>query len=205
GLFGPSPAMRAVLRLARRVGPSRCAVHIVGEPGTGRESLARVIHAAGAHDGQPFIQLSCSAVTRDELRESLFATNQPTIYLENISELSPGLQDAAERYLTRAAAAFAGSDSAPRIIAAAQPRIWARIDRGEVRRELVDALSVVRIDVPPLRQRREDIPLLAMHFLKESCARHGVAPKTFTRAAMTLLTSLPWRGNASELRSLCER
>src|SRR5205814_9454418 len=92
-----------------------------------------------------------------------------------------------------------------RFVAGAQPRFFERIDRGLVRRNLADALSVVQIDLPPLRQRPQDVPLLAMHFLKEACRRNNAQLKTFSRSAQALLAALPWAGNAAELRSLCER
>jgi DNA-binding NtrC family response regulator len=92
-----------------------------------------------------------------------------------------------------------------RFLAGAQPRLNERVERGLVRADLVDALSVVRIDLPPLRQRPQDVPLLAMHFLKEACRRNNMPLKTFSRSALMLLSALPWPGNASELRSLCER
>ena len=206
GFFGPSPIMRSVVQLARRIGPSRCPVLVVGEPGTGREVIARVIHDAGAPDGAPFVKLSCSAVTAAELRDVVTKTPSATIYLENLSELSVALQQKVERYI-QSEAADAGADPAsiPRFIAGAQPRLWSKVDRGEVRRELVDALSIVKIDLPPLRQRPEDIPLFAMHFLKQACAHHGIPLKSFTPSALTLLSALPWRGNASEVQSMCER
>ena len=213
GVFGPSPSMRSVLALARRVGPSRCAVLIVGERGTGRESVARVIHATGAPGSAGFYKLASSAVSASELRETINAAGpQATIYLDDLGELPMALQLKVEGYVSASMAPGQpssvrrpGADDVPRFIAGAQPRLWSLVDRGEVRRELVDALAVVRIDLPPLRQRPEDIPLLAMHFLKEASRQNGVAEKTFSRSAITLLGALPWPGNAIEVRSLCER
>jgi len=92
-----------------------------------------------------------------------------------------------------------------RFIAATPPRVDDWVDRGDLRADLVEALGVVRIELPPLRQRTEDIPLLATHFLKEACRRNGIPPKTFSRSALTLLSAMPWPGNASELRALTER
>jgi DNA-binding NtrC family response regulator len=205
GMFGPSPIMRSVLTLARRVGPSRCAVLIVGERGTGREMIARVIHTSGARNGQPFMKLSCSAVSEGELRRAVAAASASTIYLENLGELPLDLQEKIERHITTTASDGGSESDSPRFIAGAVPRIWTQIDRGEVRRSLIEALSIVKIDLPPLRQRQEDISLMALHFLKVACERNGTPPKTFTRAALTVLAALPWPGNASELQSLCER
>jgi two-component system nitrogen regulation response regulator NtrX len=92
-----------------------------------------------------------------------------------------------------------------RLIGSAAPRVDDWIGRGDLRADLVEALGVVRIQLPPLRQRTEDIPLLATHFLKEACRRNGIPPKTFSRSALTLLAALPWPGNMAELRALTER
>ena len=218
GVFGPSPVMRSVLALARRVGPSRCAVLIIGERGTGRELVARVIHGTGPQETTGFHKLASSAVSASELRETIDAAGpQATIYLEDLGELPMALQIKVEEYVSastalgqrspgrRSGADRSGADNVPRFVAGAQPRLWSLVERGAVRRELVDALSVVRIDLPPLRQRPEDIPLLAMHFLKEASRQNGVPEKTFSRSAITLLSALPWPGNAIEVRSLCAR
>ena len=82
-----------------------------------------------------------------------------------------------------------------RIIGSTAPRVDDLVSRGDLRTDLVEALGVVRVQLPPLRQRTEDIPLLATHFLKECCRRNGIAPKTFSRSALTLLAALPWPGN----------
>src|SRR3954468_5027892 len=143
GLFGPSPIMRSVLTMARRVGPSRCAVLIVGERGTGREVVARVIHAAGAKNGQAFVKLSCSAVTESDLRRAVASAS--TIYLENLGELPLDLQEEIERQITTAGDGAASDRETPRFIAGAQPRIWARLARGRA--------SGRRRGSPPARSR----------------------------------------------------
>ena len=124
-----------------------------------------------------------------------------TIYLEEIGELSADAQlelaDIARRR------ADAGADL--RFIASTAPRVDDWVARGELRADLVETMGVVRVQLPPLRQRTEDIPLLATHFLKESCRRNGVPAKMFSRSALTLLAALPWPGNMAELRALTER
>jgi two-component system nitrogen regulation response regulator NtrX len=92
-----------------------------------------------------------------------------------------------------------------RFIAGAASRVDDWVARGDLRADLVETLGIVRIELPPLRQRTEDIPLLATHFLKESCRRNQIPPKTFSRSALTLLAALPWPGNTAELRALAER
>jgi DNA-binding NtrC family response regulator len=215
-VFGASPAIREVLALVRRLATSRCAVLIVGERGTGREMVARAIHAQGRFADNPFMKITCTVGAEDDLRP-LFQGDVPagaTVYLENVNELPADLQYrlaqhiqrpevAAEPALREAASAPASADI--RFIGAAPPRISDLVDRGAVRRDLIDALSVVRIELPPLRERSEDVSLLATHFLKDACRRNEVPLKAFSRFALILLGALPWPGNAAELRSLCER
>ena len=205
GVFGASPVMREVLGIVRRVAPIQCTVMIVGERGSGREMVARTIHAQGPRQRHPFIKIACDDET-SEAELGPLLNGSPcmgaTVYLENVSGLPMDLQVRLEDYLHVAART---GDQGMRFVAGAQPRMFERIDRGLVRRKLADALSVVRIDLPPLRQRPQDVPVLAMHFLKEACRRNNAPLKTFSRSALMLLGALPWTGNASELRSLCER
>jgi DNA-binding NtrC family response regulator len=205
GVFGASPIMRDVLSIVRRVGVSRCAVMIVGERGTGREMVARTIHAHGKRHQQPFIRIACDDGSSEaELGPLLNGSPSPgaTVYLDNIGDLPMDLQVRLEDHLH---AADANGDEGMRFVAGAQPRFFDQIDRGLIRRSLIESLSVVRIDLPPLRQRPQDVPLLAMHFLKEACRNNNQPLKTFSRSALLLLSALPWAGNAAELRSLCER
>jgi DNA-binding NtrC family response regulator len=204
GVFGASPVMRDVLGIVRRVAPSRCAVLILGERGTGREMVARTIHAHGPRQHHPFIRIACEDGTSEaELGPLLNGSPRPgaTIYLDNVGDLPMDLQVRLEDHML----AQAGATEGMRFVAGAQPRFFERIDRGLVRRALADALAVVQIDLPPLRRRPQDVPLLAMHFLKEACRRNNAPAKTFSRSAQMLLSALPWAGNAAELRSLCER
>jgi DNA-binding NtrC family response regulator len=205
GVFGASPVMRDVLAIVRRVAPSRCAVLIVGERGSGREMVARTIHAHGPRQQQPFIRITCDDATCEAQLGPLLngsPRDGATVYLDNVGDLPMDLQVRLEDHLRRT---VGSTNDGMRFVAGAQPRITEKIDRGNVRNDLVDALSVVRIDLPPLRRRPQDIPLLAMHFLKEACRRNNAPLKTFSRSALMLLGALPWPGNASELRSLCER
>jgi two-component system, NtrC family, nitrogen regulation response regulator NtrX len=218
-VFGSSPAIREVLAIVRRIAPSRCGVLIVGERGSGREMVARAIHAQGPNKAQAFLKIACSGGWTPDL-EPLLKGARPdagTVYFENIHELTPDNQRRLGEYIRHPGAvaepalrdAAADRDqpdgSEVRFIGSAPPRLLDLAGRDQIRRELVDALGVVRIDLPPLRQRVEDVPLLATHFLKEECRRNDVPLKAFSRSALMLLAAMPWPGNAAELRSLAER
>jgi DNA-binding NtrC family response regulator len=202
--FGASAAMQGVLATVRRVAQSRSAVLIVGECGTGRETVARAVHEHGPSAGRPFITVVCEAAGLPQLAPIADGTAAGgTVYLKNVGDLPLPMQARVEELLrTRRRG---GSSSEPRIIAGAQPRLFEGIERGAIRREFADAISVVRIDLPALRQRPQDVPLLAVHFLKQACREQGLPPKALSQHAVMLLAALPWRGNVTELRSFCER
>lgn len=201
-VFGASPAIREVLALVRRVAPSRCNVLVLGERGTGRESVARAVHAQSPHRDKPFVKIECESA-RAGLAGAIGEGALPgtTIYLEEIGELPPD----AQRQLVEIIRHRAESSADLRLIGSTAPRVDDWVGRGDLRADLVAALGVVRVQLPPLRQRTEDIPLLATHFLKEACRRNGIPLKTFSRSALTLLAALPWPGNMAELRALTER
>jgi DNA-binding NtrC family response regulator len=212
-VFGSSPAITEVLALVRRVAPSRCAVLLAGDRGSGREMVARRIHGQGAHREAPFVKIACLGAPPNAL-DALFAGEiaaGATVYLENIQELPADQQRRLADHVrsdSDASVEDAGEGqnaAAVRFIGAVPARLVDPTERQQIRRELIDALGVVRIDLPPLRQRVQDIPLLATHFLKDACRRNGVPVKAFSRSALMLLSALPWPGNAAELRSLAER
>lgn len=202
GVFGASAGMRDVLAMVRSVAQSRCAVLIAGERGTGREMIARAIHLHGPRRDRSFLRVVCADVSSEAFSQLLSGSvpEGSTVFLEEVGELPPDLQ-------VRLEARISGSqpDRTLRFIGGALPGIGEAAERGEIRNALVHALGVVRIDVPPLRQRAEDVPMLATHFLKEACRASDQPAKAFSRSALTLLSALQWPGNAGELRSLTER
>lgn len=204
-VFGASPAIREVLALVRRIAPSRCNVLVLGERGTGRESVARAVHGQSPRRDQPFIKIDCSGAKESgaslELHRDFAAGS--TVYLHEMNHLDELAQREVVDLLRKREAADDPLDL--RFVAGAAPRVDDWVARGDLRVDLVETLGVVRIELPPLRQRTEDIPLVATHFLKEASRRNGIPPKTFSRSALTLLSALPWQGNASELRALTER
>jgi DNA-binding NtrC family response regulator len=207
GVFGVSSAMRDVLAVVKRVAPSRCGVLIAGERGTGREMVARAIHSYGPRRDSAFVKIVCGDQWSAEF-ETLIAGKLPaesTVYLEDFGELPPEAQIQLESTIRQLGDERSPSSGSLRFVGSIVPRGADPALRGQVRAGLIETIGVVRIDLPPLRQRAQDIPLLAMYFLKDACHRADVPPKTFSRSALTLLGALPWSGNAAELRSFTER
>jgi DNA-binding NtrC family response regulator len=235
GMVGTSPAMRPVMELVQRAAAGQCGIMICGERGTGREMIARAIHAHSAHRTSAFVTVDCSAPDPEEVELQMFGMlvkrggNAPErrslervrrnsriyeaaggfLFLENVAEMPARAQARLVRVL-RDREVFVEEarervSLAVRIVASADASISTALEEGRVRPDLYERLSLIRIDVPALRQRREDIPALATHFLKELCLQNGTPLKTLTRPALTLLSALPWRGNVPELKGLLER
>jgi DNA-binding NtrC family response regulator len=224
--------MRPVLEKVQRAVESTAGVCVCGEPGTGRELVARVIHASRdvAATGA-FVAIDCHAVGNVALDRALFGTvparpsragvpetvgidsailraRGGTLFLLNLDEAPARVQTRLARVLRDAEVVITG-DPDPveldlRPIGSFEPGVEAAVADGRVSRELFERLRQIRIDVPPLRRRRQDIPLLAAHFLQEIAEGLGVPPKALSRSALALLTALPWQGNAGEMRELLE-
>jgi two-component system, NtrC family, nitrogen regulation response regulator NtrX len=236
GVFGSSPAMRKIVEVLPRVAPSRCAILLYGERGTGREMIARAIHGHSRRPEAPFVTVDCSHATPQDLEHELFGlisqrrvdgheerrtmerisrnsrlveASGGTLFLQNLVEMPTRVQAKLQRVLRDREAVLASDRTRleldVRPMAAVEPGFEAAVEEGRLRRDLYDRLSLIRLELPPLRQRREDIPFVANHFLKSICRASGVPIKTLTRPALTLLAALPWRGNAPELRALLER
>lgn len=139
----------------------------------------------------------------------LFEAAGGTLFLQNVTEMPVRVQAKLHRVLRDREAVLSPDRTRVELdirpITAVEPGFEQAVEEGRLRRDLYDRLSLIRIELPPLRQRREDIPFLANHFLKEICRANGSPLKTLTRSATTLLAALPWRGNAPELRALLER
>jgi len=232
-LYTQSPSMREVSALIARAATMRAGVLIRGEEGTGREIVARAIHGARPSPAGAFVKVDCAAYDLEQLDAALFgstqrspngdaarglqrvsrhsrlyAANGGTLYLQNVAEAPARAQARLARVLRDREAIISDSgevvDLDVRPMAGVNPRFEHALEEGRVREDLFRRLSVVRIEMPPLRNRREDIPALANYFLREVCAAQGVPPKTLSRAALSLIAALPWRGNAAELRALIE-
>jgi DNA-binding NtrC family response regulator len=235
GIVGTAPSMRPVMDLVHRAAAGQCGIMICGERGSGREMIARAIHAHSTSREAAFIVLDCSAPEPEEVELQLFGVlikrggNAPErrslervrrhsrlfeaaggfLFVENVAELSARAQARLVRVLRdREVFVEEARDRiglSIRVVASADATVTAALEEGRLRPDLYERLSLIRIDVPALRQRREDIPVLATHFLKELCQSNGTPLKTLTRPALTLLSALPWRGNLPELKGLLER
>jgi len=233
-LYAQSPAMRDVLPLIARAATMRAGVLVRGEDGTGRQLVGRAIHAAESPGGGSFVVVDCAGCDGDQLDMALFGTRARggggdlatrglervsqssrlrgasggTLYLQNVGEASTRTQARLARVLRDREALLLESGEAVsldvRPMAGVDPGFDAALQDGRVRDDLFRRLSIIRIDLPPLRSRREDIPALANYFVREICASLGVPPKTLSRPALALISALPWRGNAVELRTLLE-
>ena len=232
-LYGQSPAMREVMTLIVRAGAMRAGVLIRGEEGTGRQVAARAIHTLQQTGDGAFVAVDCGACEGEELDAALFGpagravtgdgskglervsrqgrlfvARGGTMYLQNVADAPTRVQARLARLLRDREAIVTetgetvGFDVRP--MAGVDPGFDTAVQDGRIRQDLFRRLSVVRIDMPPLRSRREDIPALANYFLREICAGLRIPPKTLSRSALSLLSALPWRGNASELRRLLD-
>jgi DNA-binding NtrC family response regulator len=229
GLVGRNTALAAAVQLGRRVAASPATTVLIGgETGTGKELFARGIHAAGPTAGAPFVAINCSAIPEALLEGELFGHEagaytgargaQPglaesagtgTLFLDEIGELPLALQPKLLRLLEeRSARRLGGSreyDVRCRIIAGTNVQLERAVAEGRFRADLYYRLNVVRVDLPPLRERRGDIALLAEHFAGEIARRRGGPAKVLDPSAVMALEAHHWPGNVRELRNVMER
>jgi len=227
-LIGQSRKMRDALDLCARVAGRDSTVLLTGESGTGKEVLAKAIHQNSLRAGKPFVTVNCGALP-DALAESeLFghrkgsftgaiadrigkfeAANEGTIFLDEIGELPLNLQVKLLRVIQEREVDKIGFSQPVkvnvRILAATNRKLKTLVDDGQFREDLFYRLTVVTIDVPPLRERRDDIPLLVSHFLRSFSERYHISPLTVTDEAMDLILRYPWPGNVRQLENTIER
>jgi DNA-binding NtrC family response regulator len=229
GLVGRNTALAAAVQLGRRVAASPATtVLISGETGTGKELFARGVHDAGPTSGSPFVAINCSAIPENLLEAELFGheagaytgarDSRPglvevarggTLFLDEIGEMPLSLQPKLLRLLEeRSARRLGGSREyavSCRIVAGTNVQLERAVADGRFRADLYYRLNVVRVDLPPLRERRGDIALLAEHFAREIAARRGGPAKQIGRDAVLALEAHSWPGNVRELRNVMER
>ncbi len=227
-ILGESEAMRRIREMIERVAPLDTRVLIVGPSGSGKELVARWIHLKSQRAKGPFVDVNCAAIPVDLIESQLFGHEKGsfthaikqhigrfeeahggTLFLDEIGDMPPAAQAKVLRVIEEGKIRrIGGEKDIPvnvRIIAATNKDLPSEIQAGRFREDLYHRLSVVVIEVPPLRERVEDIPLLAQAFLNEILAEYKLPPKSFTEAALEALKRLPWPGNVRELRNAVER
>lgn len=212
-----SPLLGPVYKKLGKVLESRVPVLFQGENGTGKESLARVVHSAGKQRSGPFVVVQCLAVSEEELARELFgATNAPlgklgeaeggTVFLKNVDALPPTLQLRLLRLLQEKTICHPENHETRkinlRIIGATRKNLDLEVAAGRFRQDLFFRLTVYQCDLPPLRERREDLPKFADHFARRFAADTGREPLVFTARALAQLEAHGWPGNIRELRRM---
>ena len=227
-IVGTSPALKSVLSRISKVAPTDSTVLITGETGTGKELVARAIHRRSNRASRPFVSVNCAAIPRDLIASELFGhekgaftgatqlrlgrfelANGGTIFLDEVGELPPETQIALLRVLQEHEFERVGGSRRirvnVRVIAATNRDLQAAISAGSFRSDLFYRLHVFPIDVPSLRERREDIPLLVEYFIDRYARKAGKHIKRVNKKTLELLQSYPWPGNIRELQNVIER
>lgn len=227
-LVGESPVMKQIQGLIQRVAPTTGSVLITGENGTGKEVVAHAIHSLSTRFNKPFVEINCAAIPEELIESELFGhergaftgatalrrgkfdlANGGTLFLDEIGDMSLKTQAKVLRIVQEQKFERVGGSQTiqvdVRIVAATNKDLKAEIQRGSFREDLFYRLNVVPFQIPPLRDRKEDIPVLARHFLKELCAAHSRTLRALTPEALQVLGTYSWPGNVRELKNLVER
>ena len=227
-IVGHSTTLRAVLERVAKVAPTESTVLITGETGTGKELIARAIHKRSRRSERAFVSVNCAAIPQTLITSELFGHEKGaftgalqrrlgrfelaeggTLFLDEVGELPPETQLALLRVLQEREFERVGGTQAiradVRVVAATNRDVRAAIEAGTFRSDLFYRLNVFPIDVPPLRQRREDIPVLVAYFVDRYASKAGKKFATIDRRTMDLLQVYPWQGNIRELQNVIER
>ena len=228
GMVGQAPAMQHVFRTIGRLSRASTTVLITGESGTGKELVARALHEHSPRVNAPFVALNTTAIAAELLESELFGHERGaftgadrqrigrfeqahggTLFLDEIGDMSPDLQTRLLRVLAEGEFYRVGGQKAihvdVRIIAATNQNLEDAVQEGRFREDLYHRLNVMRINTPPLRERREDIPMLVSHYLKKSSDELGVPSKTMSEEALQLLIRFDWPGNVRQLVNVTRR
>jgi len=227
-ILGQAPAMQEVFRAIGRLSRSSMTVLITGESGTGKELVARALHRHSPRGSKPFIALNTSAFTAELLESELFGHEKGsftgadalrrgrfeqadggTLFLDEIGDMSGALQTRLLRVLAEGEFYRVGGNTPikvdVRVIAATHQDLEARVEKGLFREDLLHRLNVIRIEIPPLRARREDVPELLQHYLAAAATELGVEPKTLAADAAERLAGFDWPGNVRQLVNATRR
>src|SRR5579871_91051 len=227
-IVGETPAMRAVFQLIEKVAPTDASVYIHGESGTGKELVARAIHARSKRAGGPFVKVNCGALTETLLESELFGhekgsftgavkrklgrfelADKGTLFLDEIGDVTPGLQLKLLRVLQEREFERVGGEETikvdVRVLSATHRNIANEVAAGRFREDLFYRLHVVPCEVPPLRERKEDIPRLVSHFIAKLSPRTNAAVRGISDVALARLVTYNWPGNVRELENVIEQ
>jgi two-component system response regulator AtoC len=227
-IVGNAPKMQEVFKMIERVANTDSTILILGESGTGKELVARALHYNSRRQFAPFVPVNCSALPEDLLESELFGHRRGaftgaisdkkglfeeadggTIFLDEVGSMSPMLQSRLLRVLQEREVRRVGENTPiyvnVRVVAASNEPLERRIKEGSFREDLYYRLNVIAVPLPSLRERKDDIPLLAAHFLKGKVSPHTNRPIQITRQAMEILRAYDWPGNVRELENAIER
>ncbi len=227
-IIGESEAIKTVKETIEKVAPTEARVLITGENGTGKELVARWLHMKSARANKPFVEVNCAAIPAELIESELFGhekgsftsaikqrigkfeqANQGTLFLDEIGDMSASAQAKVLRALQENKITRVGGNKPinvdVRIIAATNKDIKKEIEENRFREDLYHRISVILIRVPPLRERKSDIPLLVDWFLDDIAREYGNQKKRFSPEALEVMKSYPWTGNVRELRNATER
>jgi DNA-binding NtrC family response regulator len=227
-MVGGGAAMQRLFEVVRRAAPSEGRVLVSGENGSGKELVARALHTNSRRRDAPFVKLNCAAVPAELIESELFGHERGaftgavaarrgkfeladggTLFLDEVGDMPPAMQAKVLRVLQEGEFERVGGQQTlrcdVRVIAATNKDLAAEVAAGRFREDLYYRLNVVPVRVPPLRERREDVPELCARFLSEACERNGRRPVQLTREALLALQSHDWPGNVRELRNQVER
>jgi len=227
-LIGDHPLIQKITQLIRKVAVTDATILIMGESGTGKELVARAVHTLSSRAERPFIPVNCGAIPAELLESEMFGhergaftgavgaragmfqlANGGTIFLDEVGEMSGNLQVKLLRVLQDKEVRPVGADRSlkvdVRVIAASNKELAAEVDAGNFREDLFYRLQVIPIVMPPLRERRSDVPLLVRHFLEKHNHKRQGRPARITEEAMVYLWEYDWPGNVRELENLLER
>ena len=227
-MVGQSPALTEIRNQIARVAPTNGRVLILGESGTGKELIARAVHKMSHRAKNSFIKVNCAAIPEELIESELFGSDRGaftgavktrdgkflqadrgTLFLDEIGDMSLSVQAKVLRALEQGEFERVGGAKTfrvdVRVIAATNKNLHAEVEQGKFREDLYFRLNVIPLTAPPLRERREDIPALAEHFLKAYAEENGFLPKALSAEARDLLLQYDWPGNIRELKNLVER